>query len=82
MGWKPHLLAKHTYKQLDDLMRVVEEMHPNPRNEKGHLIENGQMTIYLIDAKGRKKLDAITWAVYHKKCAAKRKPLRDNGFRT
>ncbi|EDY2030071.1 hypothetical protein GTB64_004513 [Salmonella enterica] len=80
--WRPHLLAAYSFDQLNDLMRFVEDTHRNPRNEAGRYTEDGQETLFIFDAKGRRKLDAITWAIYHKQKAQKRNPLRAKAFRT
>ncbi|PHM70390.1 hypothetical protein [Xenorhabdus sp. KJ12.1] len=53
-GWNRVKLAQHSY---DDLERLEIDVKEN------HACEDG---IYLIDAKGRKKLDAISWAIYYK----------------
>ncbi|WOL24317.1 hypothetical protein fHeYen801_107 [Yersinia phage fHe-Yen8-01] len=64
-GWKAKLLSQHTFATLEQLLEVVKSEHQNPR-ENGRCIENGNATIFIYDAKGRKKMDEITWAVYHK----------------
>lgn len=74
-GWKPYLLAVYSFEQLEALMRLVEVEHINPTNARGCYVENGQETIHIYDVKGRKKLDALTWAVYHKQKAKITKPL-------
>jgi hypothetical protein len=79
--WRAHLLAHYSYEQLDVLRRLVEAEHINPRNARGCYEENGQETIHLYDRRGRKKLDALSWAVYHKQKAEKRNPLRCKDFK-
>lgn len=65
-GWKPHLMAQNlTPAQLEALMIQVETEHANPRDERGTYTENGAPSLFLLDAKGRKKLDSVTWAMYH-----------------
>lgn len=65
-GWKAHLLAQHSFDDLAELERQVKEEHANPRDADGRCVENGRPTIFLYDTKGMKKLDALSWAVYHK----------------
>lgn len=65
-GWKAHLLAQHSFEDLAKLEAQVMAEHANPRNEEGRLIENGRPTIFMYDSKGMDKLDALSWAVYHK----------------
>ncbi len=65
-GWKAHLLAQHSFEDLAKLEEQVKAEHANPRNEEGRMVESGKPTIFLYDCKGRKKLDALSWAVYHK----------------
>lgn len=57
-GWKPHLLAQHSFEDLAELERQVKAEHENPRNDEGRLTERGRPTIFLYDTKGMKKLDA------------------------
>lgn len=65
-GWKPHLMAQNlSPEQLEALLKQVEDEHANPRDAKGLYTENGAPSMFLLDAKGRKKLDAVTWAMYH-----------------
>ncbi len=64
-GWKSHKLADHSFVVLESMLSDVQASHQNPR-ENGRCIENGKPTIFIYDEKGRKKMDAITWAVYHK----------------
>lgn len=66
LGWKAHTLRQYSMEQLEQLMAVVEDVHRNPRNELGRYEEDGKETIHMIDRQGRRKLDAITWAIYHK----------------
>ncbi|EAM6792409.1 hypothetical protein E0G74_01450 [Salmonella enterica] len=77
-GWKAWRLTCYTFEQLNQLQTEVELEHINPRNERGCYVEDGQETIHLYDKRGRRKLDAISWAVYHKMKA--RKPLPHLGF--
>lgn len=65
-GWDSAKLADLTYDQLDTLRKQVESEHVNPKDSEGRYVENGKRTIYVYDAKGRKKLDALSWAVTHK----------------
>lgn len=65
-GWKAHLLAQHSFDDLAELERQVKEEHANPRNEEGRLTERGVPTIFMYDRKGMDKLNALSWAVYHK----------------
>ena len=65
-GWDSVKLADLTYEQLDTLRKQVEAEHVNPKDSEGRYVENGKQTIYVYDAKGRKKLDALSWAVTHK----------------
>jgi len=53
-GFDRHKLTALTYDELETLMQQVTEEHA---------CNDG---IYLVDAKGRKKIDAIGWAVYYK----------------
>jgi IS6 family transposase len=53
-GWNRLKLSTHTYEQLQQLEDDV---------KANHSCHEG---IHLIDAAGRKKLDAISWAVYNK----------------
>lgn len=53
-GWDRHKLATLTYEELERLEADVKENHE---------CSNG---IYIYDAVGRKKLDALSWAVYYK----------------
>ena len=53
-GWDRHKLATLTYEELERLEADVKENHE---------CRNG---IYIYDAAGRKKLDALSWAVYYK----------------
>ncbi len=66
-GWDRVKMANNlTLEELDQLKRQVEEEHANARDDNGQYLESGQPTINLYDKKGRKKLDDISWAVYHK----------------
>ncbi|WP_338885172.1 hypothetical protein [Xenorhabdus sp. TH1] len=56
-GWNRLKLAQHSYADLERLRIDVEE---------NHACQDG---IHLIDTKGRKKLDAIDWAIYNKQKA-------------
>ncbi|UIL54296.1 hypothetical protein LZU96_08695 [Pantoea agglomerans] len=53
-GYDRHKLTSLTYEELEMLIQQVNEEHA---------CSDG---IYLVDAKGRKKIDAIGWAVYYK----------------
>lgn len=53
-GWDRHKLATLTYEELEILEADVKE---------NHCRRDG---IYIYDAAGRKKLDALSWAVYYK----------------
>ncbi|MCJ1935936.1 hypothetical protein M2972_27080, partial [Klebsiella pneumoniae] len=53
-GWNRVKLSTLTYDQLEQLKKKVEEEHA---------CNNG---IFLYDKAGLKKLDALSWAVYHK----------------
>lgn len=64
-GWKAHKLASHSFAVLEQLLKDTLADHENPR-ENGRCMENGRPTIFIYDEKGRKKMDAITWAVYRK----------------
>lgn len=70
-SWKAYLLAQHSFEDLAELTRQVKEEHANPRGDDGLYTENGRPTICLYDRKGMKKLDALSWAIYHK---TKKKP--------
>lgn len=78
-GWKSVMLSHHTRKQLGELLKIVLTEHANDRNEAGLYIENGQPTIHTIDVKGRRKLDAVLWAIIHKDKRERREPLRCKG---
>ncbi|WP_228136582.1 hypothetical protein, partial [Klebsiella pneumoniae] len=52
-GWNRVKLSTLTYDQLEQLKKKVEEEHA---------CNNG---IFLYDKAGLKKLDALSWAVYH-----------------
>lgn len=82
-GWKPVLLSHHQPAQLGELMKLVMAEHANDQDQNGRYIENGQPTIHTLDAKGRKKLDAILWALIHIDRRELRQPLRahDKGVR-
>ncbi|MDE9467522.1 hypothetical protein [Xenorhabdus bovienii] len=56
-GWNRLQLAQHSYDDLERLRIDVEE---------NHACQDG---IHLIDVAGRKKLDAISWAIYNKQKA-------------
>ena len=70
-GFDPSKLSDHSMDDLMELRRRVVEAHSNPIGEDNLVRENGRLTIYLIDKKGRHKLDQIGWAVYHKQRQAK-----------
>ena len=53
-GYDRHKLTLLTYEELEKLLNQVSEEHA---------CNDG---IHLVDAKGRKKIDAIGWAVYYK----------------
>lgn len=53
-GWNRHKLATLTYEELEALEADVKENHAH------------QGGIYIYDTAGRKKLDALSWAVYYK----------------
>lgn len=58
-GWKPYLMAQNlSPEQLEALLEQVEEEHANPRDAKGLYTEHGAPSMFLLDANGRKKLDA------------------------
>ncbi|HCM3857474.1 TPA: hypothetical protein N3Z94_004501 [Klebsiella pneumoniae] len=59
-GWNRVKLSTLTYDQLEQLKKKVEEEHA---------CNNG---IFLYDKAGLKKLDAVSWAVYHKMKADKK----------
>lgn len=65
-SWKAILLAQHSMEVLRAMEQEVMAEHYNPKNERGVHVENGQETIFMYDAAGRRKLDALSWAVYHK----------------
>lgn len=65
-GWDAVKLSDYSLDQLKQLREQVEREHLNPRDEKGRYLENGQPTINLYDKKGRKKLEALSWAVTYK----------------
>ncbi|EKK5568067.1 hypothetical protein PN823_004487 [Enterobacter hormaechei] len=75
-GWHPVLLSHYSRAQLGALIQIVMDEHTNDRNEAGLYIENGQPTIHILDKKGRRKLDALTWALIHKDRRELRQPLR------
>lgn len=66
-GWDSVKLS-HAYSidELVNLRKQVEEEHANPRNDEGRYLENGQPSLYLFDKAGRKKLDKVNMAIYHK----------------
>ena len=71
-GWDSCKLADaYTLDELDQLRRKVQAEHRNPRGEDGRYTENGQPSIYLYSKRGRKKLDAMGWAIYHRLGAEK-----------
>ncbi len=53
-GWDRLKLATLTYEELEVLERDVKTNHEH------------QDGIYMYDAAGRKKLEALSWAVYYK----------------
>lgn len=53
-GYDRRKLTSLSYKELEELLKQVSEEHA---------CTDG---IHLVDAKGRKKIDAIGWAVYYK----------------
>lgn len=59
-SWNRVKLSTLTYDELDQLRKKVEEEHA---------CNNG---IFLYDKSGLKKLDALSWAVYHKMKAEKK----------
>ena len=59
-SWNRVKLSTLTYDQLEQLKKKVEEEHA---------CNNG---IFLYDKAGLKKLDALSWAVYHKMNADKK----------
>lgn len=70
-GWKRLKLTALTYEELEVLIADVKANHAE---------QNG---IHLYDAAGRKKLDALTWAIYNKnkedrKNADRRNSSNDN----
>jgi len=65
-GWDAVKLSDYSLEQLAELRRQVEAEHANPFDEQSRYTENGQPTIHLYDAKGRKKLDALAWAVTYR----------------
>lgn len=65
-GWDAVKLADYSLEQLAELRRQVEAEHANPFDEQNRYTENGRPTLHLYDAKGRKKLDALAWAVTYK----------------
>lgn len=71
-GWDAVKLADYSLEQLAELRRQVEAEHANPFDEQNRYTENGQPTLHLYDAKGRKKLDALAWAVTYKLQEAQR----------
>lgn len=73
-GWDAVKLADYSLEQLAELRRQVEVEHANPFDEQNRYTENGRPTLHLYDAKGRKKLDALAWAVTYKLQEAKREP--------
>lgn len=59
-------MTKHlTLEELAQLQKQVKELHANELKD-GKYFENGTQTISLIDKKGQKKLDQISWAIYNK----------------
>lgn len=65
-GWDSVKLSDaYTFDELRKLREQVEAQHANPKDERGYL-EGGRPTLYLYDKQGRKKLDAIAWAVRHR----------------
>ena len=65
-SWDAVKLSSLSMDDLNTLRAQVEAEHANPRNESGRYLENGQPSLYLYDRKGRKKLDALSWAVTYK----------------
>ena len=65
-GWDAVKLSSYSMEQLAELRRQVEAEHANPFDPQSRYTENGQPTMHLYDAKGRKKLDALAWAVTYK----------------
>lgn len=65
-GWKAVELSHHTRQQLGELLEIVLTEHANDRDGSGLYVENGQPTIHMLDVKGRRKLDAVSWALFHK----------------
>ena len=54
-------MTKHlSLEELDQLQQQVKELHANEFKD-GKYFENGTQTISLIDKKGQKKLDQISW---------------------
>lgn len=67
-GFDPVKLSDaYTVEQLVQLHREVQERHANPKDAYGHHVENGRQTIYIYDKAGRRKLEQIGWALYHKR---------------
>lgn len=53
-----NIYLKHNVKQL---LKMQEDIINNPENK-----QSNKDSIYLYNAKARKKLDAISWAIYAK----------------
>lgn len=65
-GWDAVRLSDCSLEHLQKLREAVELEHKNPLDAKGHPLERGQPTLYFHDKAGRKKLDAIAWAIRYK----------------
>lgn len=65
-GWDAVKLADLSMDDLRILRAQVEAEHANPFNAQDRYTENGQPTLNLYDKKGRKKLEALSWAVTYK----------------
>jgi hypothetical protein len=63
-GWNSVKLSQNcTPLELRELREHVIATHTNPRTTSGRPLENGRPTIHLYDKAGRKKLDALAWAI-------------------
>lgn len=70
--WQPAILSRYSFEVLEELIALVIEEHRNDTDYQGVYFEKGVPTIHMIDARGRRKLDKLSWAIYHKQCRASR----------
>lgn len=63
-GYDPVAMSRNlTVAQLEQMIAEVREQHAVSSEERAQM--SGMESLYLIDKKGRWKIDQITWAIYY-----------------